>query len=778
MRVVKLRRNFGKAAALSHGFAAAPRRHHGHHGRRPPGRPRRDRRAPSPRSTRATTWCPGWKQSRQDPFTKTLPSRVLQLDGAQGLGIPLHDFNCGLKAYRRDVVETITIYGELHRYIPVVAAQAGFRVTEVKVNHRRRTAGRSKYGWQRYLRGYLDLLTVLFLGRYQHRPQHLFGGIGTLADLHRRAGRAVSDGRQARLRHAIGQRPLLLLGALLIIVGVQLLSLGLIGELIANSRARSGPDPAQVAVVVGPAAVAAAPRRGPVRTARRHRQGRRRSCRPRSRRSRPGRRRSRDPGRRVLRHVRPGLPAQRRAHRRPPRARRRGARVPRAAAGADGGEMATPRGAARLAAGVAEAHVRLLGAASPATSRSTPSSSATPGTSSCRSAALLAAFRRAPLVFDPLVSLLDTFAGDRGLVRAGGPEGGRRARGRSSWPSGCRRWCSPTRGRTPRTTSEHFGLPRASAGRGAGRRAAGAARRRSGAPRRARRAAHRAPVRQVEPAPRRRRRPGGGRAAAGRAGPLRAGRRGSALRRAARDASPRRGSTTSSGSARFRTPSCARGRWRRTCASASSAARRRRLASYPTRSSTRSPAAGPVVTADSAGARELLQDGEDALLVPAGDAAALAAALRRLLRRGERARLGQAALALYRARVHAGRRRGRPADRAGGLVSDGGAGAAVPASRAPRPEPCPAAALAPPPPRGSASLQARPRGGDRLLPRRLPGALLGQHRVLRVGVRRRLARALRRRLPRLLLRAGGLWWLLLRGCGAHQPLLAGGLRVG
>ena len=199
----------------------------------------------------------------------------------------------------------------------MVAAQAGFRVTEVKVSHRRRTAGRSKYGWQRYMRGYLDLLTVMFLGRYQHRPQHLFGGMGTLlifigvlVELYLTIDKLVFG-------HPIGQRPLLLLGALLIIVGVQLLSLGLIGELIANSRARSGPDPAQVAV-------AARARRGrPPRRGRR----RRRTATPR-RGAPPEPPRSRDPGRRVLRDVRPGLPAQRRAHRGPPRARRRGPRVP------------------------------------------------------------------------------------------------------------------------------------------------------------------------------------------------------------------------------------------------------------------------------------------------------------------------------------------------------------------------------------------------------------------------------------------------------------------
>lgn len=247
--VVKLRRNFGKAAALAHGFAAA----RGEYLVTLDG-DRQDDPAEIPKLIapldEGFDLVSGWKQSRQDPLSKRLPSRFFNWTVRRASGIQLHDFNCGLKAYRRDVVDTIHIYGELHRYIPVVADQAGFRVTEERVSHRRRTAGRSKYGWQRYLRGYLDLLTVLFLGRYQHRPQHLFGGLGTflifvgvLVELYLTIDKLVFG-------HPIGQRPLLLLGALLIIVGVQLLSLGLIGELIANSRARGGPDSAQVAFVI------------------------------------------------------------------------------------------------------------------------------------------------------------------------------------------------------------------------------------------------------------------------------------------------------------------------------------------------------------------------------------------------------------------------------------------------------------------------------------------------------------------------------------------------
>ena len=260
VRVVKLRRNFGKAAALAHGFDTV----RGEYVVTLDG-DRQDDPAEIPgliaRLDEGYDLVSGWKQSRQDPLNKTLPSRFFNWTVRRMSGIPLHDFNCGLKAYRRDVVETIHVYGEQHRYIPVVAAQAGFRVTEAPVSHRRRTAGKSKYGWQRYLRGYLDLLTVLFLGRYQHRPQHLFGGIGTLLILIGVLVELYLSLDKLVFGNPIGQRPLLLLGALSIIVGVQLLSLGLIGELIVSSRARGGPDDAQVALVVeaGGAEVPAAP---------------------------------------------------------------------------------------------------------------------------------------------------------------------------------------------------------------------------------------------------------------------------------------------------------------------------------------------------------------------------------------------------------------------------------------------------------------------------------------------------------------------------------------
>lgn len=122
----------------------------------------------------------GWKKNRHDPLSKNLPSKLFNKVTAKVTGIELHDFNCGFKAYRRAVLENLKLYGELHRYVPVLAHDAGFKVAEVVVNHRPRTHGESKYGWERYTRGLLDLITVMATTRYLQKPGHLFGGVGLL----------------------------------------------------------------------------------------------------------------------------------------------------------------------------------------------------------------------------------------------------------------------------------------------------------------------------------------------------------------------------------------------------------------------------------------------------------------------------------------------------------------------------------------------------------------------------------------------------------------------
>ncbi|MCY4159386.1 MAG: glycosyltransferase family 2 protein [Bacteroidetes bacterium] len=179
----------------------------------------------------------GWKRARKDPWTKTLPSRFFNLVTRIVSGIALHDFNCGLKAYRLEVVKSIKIYGEMHRYIPLLAKWEGFtRIGECQVNHRVRQYGRSKFGLERYIRGCLDLMTVIFLIRFGARPMHFFGSMGLLAFL---GGFLISlwiTIDKIFYDNPVGDRPSLLLGALLIMVGVQFMCTGFLGDLMLRER--------------------------------------------------------------------------------------------------------------------------------------------------------------------------------------------------------------------------------------------------------------------------------------------------------------------------------------------------------------------------------------------------------------------------------------------------------------------------------------------------------------------------------------------------------------
>jgi dolichol-phosphate mannosyltransferase len=232
VRVVRLRRNFGKAAALVAGFDQA----------------RgdivvtidgdlQDDPAEIPRLLakldEGFDLVSGWKTRRQDPLSRRVLSKIFNRVTSAFSGVRLHDMNCGLKAYRADVVHGLRLYGELHRFIPVLAHYRGFRIAELPVNHRPREHGRSRYGVERYLRGFLDLLTVSFIGRYRHRPLHLFGGLGLILGLIGGAVLVYLTVVKA-LGHAIGQRPLLLLGVLLVVIGMQFFSLGLISEMITS----------------------------------------------------------------------------------------------------------------------------------------------------------------------------------------------------------------------------------------------------------------------------------------------------------------------------------------------------------------------------------------------------------------------------------------------------------------------------------------------------------------------------------------------------------------
>ena len=187
----------------------------------------------------------GWKKKRRDPLSKTLPSRLFNQVTSLVSGIRLHDFNCGLKAYRREVIEDVLpyLYGELYRYLPAIAHWAGYRVGEIPVQHHPRRFGRSKFGAKRLLSGFLDLLTITFLMRFMTTPMHAFGSMGLISTL---IGGGVCA-YIAYLRYEYGniqnRHPLLMLGALLIIVGIQFFSTGLLGDMLASFRQRGGRTP-------------------------------------------------------------------------------------------------------------------------------------------------------------------------------------------------------------------------------------------------------------------------------------------------------------------------------------------------------------------------------------------------------------------------------------------------------------------------------------------------------------------------------------------------------
>ena len=182
----------------------------------------------------------GWKKKRNDPLSKTLPSKLFNFTTSFLTGIKIHDFNCGLKAYKKTVIKSINLYGGLHRYIPVIAFKKGFKVDEFIVNHRPRKFGNSKYGNERYFKGLFDLITVLFLTKYLKRPLHLFGFFGFLFSV---IGFFINLW-VLYLKYYIGEPfskhiAILVLGVMLIIIGVQFFSIGLIGEMIVQSNHKS-----------------------------------------------------------------------------------------------------------------------------------------------------------------------------------------------------------------------------------------------------------------------------------------------------------------------------------------------------------------------------------------------------------------------------------------------------------------------------------------------------------------------------------------------------------
>ena len=245
VRAIRFLRNYGKSAALYSGFEAA-------RGRvvitmdadlqdSPDEIPELYRMV----AEEGYDLVSGWKKKRYDPLGKTIPSKFFNATARFATGIRLHDFNCGLKAYRNKVVKSIEVYGEMHRFIPVLAKQAGFsRIGEKVVHHRARKYGVSKFGWERMIKGYLDLITVMFMSRFGKSPMYLFGGMGTLMFL---VGGATTVWLIAeklwKQAHGLAVRgvtdqPLFYIAIVAVILGVQLFLAGFLGELI--GRGSSG----------------------------------------------------------------------------------------------------------------------------------------------------------------------------------------------------------------------------------------------------------------------------------------------------------------------------------------------------------------------------------------------------------------------------------------------------------------------------------------------------------------------------------------------------------
>ncbi len=243
-RGIKFRRNYGKSAALHVGFQSAK------------GNvvvtmdaDLQDSPEEIPEMYRMITQegydlISGWKRKRYDPISKTIPSKFFNRTVRAFTGIKLHDFNCGLKAYRKEVVKSIEIFGEMHRYIPVLAKQAGFkRIGEKVVQHQERKYGVTKFGFERFINGFLDLFTVIFVTRFGKKPMHLFGTLGTLMFL---AGGGISiwiiaSKLYAQFHHLkfrpVADQPLFYVALVMAIIGVQLFMTGFLGELVSRSSA-------------------------------------------------------------------------------------------------------------------------------------------------------------------------------------------------------------------------------------------------------------------------------------------------------------------------------------------------------------------------------------------------------------------------------------------------------------------------------------------------------------------------------------------------------------
>ncbi len=239
VKAIKFRRNYGKSAALNEGFSVVS------------GdvvitmdADLQDSPEEIPELVRLIReegydLISGWKKVRHDPLSKTIPSRLYNATVRWVSGIPLHDFNCGLKAYRREVVKAIEVYGEMHRYLPLMAKWAGFtKIGEKVVQHHPRKYGVSKFGLERFVNGFLDLMSITFVGKFGKRPMHFFGTLGILSFL---MGFLVllflSFQKFYNATYGIAERPLFFLGILTVIIGVQLFVTGFLAELVVRNGA-------------------------------------------------------------------------------------------------------------------------------------------------------------------------------------------------------------------------------------------------------------------------------------------------------------------------------------------------------------------------------------------------------------------------------------------------------------------------------------------------------------------------------------------------------------
>src|SRR5437762_6245891 len=268
---IRFRRNFGKAAALSAGFTAA----------------RgdliltmdsdlQDDAKEIPRFLAAMDQgldvVSGWKRVRHDPWHKVLPSRVFNWMVSWLTAVPLHDHNCGMKSYRAEIFREVRLYGELHRFIPVLAAARGYRVGEIEIQHRPRRFGRSKYGMRRFVKGFLDLLTVKFLTGFGQRPQHLLGTIGLVSFALGALGMLflsitwIINAYQPGSYPPLHERPLLIYSVAALLLGAQMMSIGFLAELITAYQSRDE-DSYSISEQTGPGPWTGLPEPRPASTA-------------------------------------------------------------------------------------------------------------------------------------------------------------------------------------------------------------------------------------------------------------------------------------------------------------------------------------------------------------------------------------------------------------------------------------------------------------------------------------------------------------------------------